>query len=81
MLDKRLGTRHRAAVGISEASDALAIVVSERTGAISLAENGYLTRALTKEMVEDKLFNLYNLDTQKGELFPWKLWGKKVPRE
>ncbi|NBV41973.1 TIGR00159 family protein, partial [bacterium] len=57
--DRRLGTRHRAALGLSEESDALIIVVSEETGIISLAENGNLTRYLTKESLETRLFNLY----------------------
>ncbi|MDI6731599.1 MAG: diadenylate cyclase CdaA [Candidatus Margulisbacteria bacterium] len=59
LLDKRLGTRHRAAVGISEISDALVIIVSEKTGTISLAENGQLARYLTREQLEEKLLSLW----------------------
>jgi diadenylate cyclase len=59
LLDKRLGTRHRAAIGLTEQTDAFVIVVSERAGAISIAENGFLTRGVTKEMLEEKLFSLY----------------------
>ena len=76
LLDKRLGTRHRAAVGISETTDALAIVVSEKTGIISMAENGYLTRYLTKDLLEEKLFSLYKVEKNKVELLPWKIWKK-----
>lgn len=76
MLDKRLGTRHRAAVGISEISDAVTVVVSEKTGIISFAENGYLTRYLTKEMLEEKLLSLYKAEKSKPDLFPWKIWKK-----
>lgn len=57
--DRRLGTRHRAALGLSELTDALIFVVSEETGIISLAENGKLTRYLSKEAIETRLFNLY----------------------
>jgi diadenylate cyclase len=76
LLDKRLGTRHRAAVGISELSDALVIVVSEKNGIISFAENGYLTRYLTKELLEEKLFSLYKVEKPANGGFSWKLWKK-----
>lgn len=67
--DRRLGTRHRAALGLSEVSDALVIIVSEETGIISLAENGYLTRYLTKEALETRLFNLYKEDPKTARRF------------
>jgi len=61
LIDKRLGTRHRAAIGLSEQTDAFVIVVSERSGTISVAENGYLTRGVTKQMLEEKLLSLYKI--------------------
>jgi len=76
LLDKRLGTRHRAAVGISEISDALVIVVSEKTGIISLAENGLLTQNQTRDQLEEKLFSLYKVERTRFNVFPWKLWKK-----
>jgi diadenylate cyclase len=52
---ERLGTRHRAAIGLSLASDALIIVVSEETGAISVVENGKITRGLDSEGLRQRL--------------------------
>ena len=47
--DRQMGLRHRAALGISEASDAIAVVVSEETGSISIAHNGRMIRRLDSE--------------------------------
>ena len=54
-LSKELGTRHRAAVGISEVSDSMTIVVSEETGAVSLAVEGTLYRNIDANFLKSKL--------------------------
>jgi diadenylate cyclase len=51
-LDRNLGTRHRAGIGISELTDAVVVVVSEETGAISLAVGGMLKRRLSPDMLQ-----------------------------
>lgn len=59
-IDKNFGSRHRAAVGISEASDAVVIVVSEESGAISLAIDGSLEYALPSDQVRNILGDLFD---------------------
>ena len=54
-LDKNLGTRHRAGLGISEVTDAVTVIVSEETGKISVAYKGELTRNLDSEGLKEML--------------------------
>lgn len=74
-LDKDLGTRHRAGVGVSEVTDSLTIIVSEETGQISVAYKGTLERNLDSIMLRERLVKLQNkttADDRKGIFMPWK---------
>lgn len=70
-LSKELGTRHRAAVGMSEVSDALVITVSEETGAVSVAQGGVLYRNLKRDELREKLQSIQDrkIETNKFTAF------------
>ena len=77
-LNKNLGTRHRAGVGISEVSDSFTIIVSEETGNVSVAKQGKLDVALTKDELKERLKKEQNAtpENAKRKKIIWKGWGK-----
>lgn len=78
-LSKELGTRHRAALGISERSDGLAIIVSEETGAISIAENGSISRYLDSKTLRQILIDMYKPKLSNPTFFT--RWRQKDEQE
>jgi len=75
-ISKELGTRHRAAIGVSEVTDCVTIVVSEETGAISITKNGEIYRNLTEERLTELLeLNWLNQTKSVGGL-RWNWRGK-----
>ncbi len=78
-LSRELGTRHRAALGISETTDAVTIIVSEETGTISMTQEGRMTRHLNAESLNAALNGLYaEEDTVLRKLMNHLPWRRKA---
>lgn len=75
-ISRELGTRHRAALGVTETTDAVALIVSEETGIISMARNGRLTRHLDRAALEEVLTSLYH----QKEVGLWSTLMEKTKR-
>jgi len=80
LISKDLGSRHRAAIGMSEVSDAVVIIVSEETGTISVAENGVIQRGFNFEKLHDYLINAF-MPLQNKDKPDKKRSGKKPKKE
>jgi conserved hypothetical protein TIGR00159 len=74
-LSTELGTRHRAAIGVTEISDAVSVIVSEETGTISLAQNGRISRHLDIKTLKEVLLSMFKVKESKGP--NWFKWGNK----
>jgi len=73
-ISKELGTRHRAALGISERSDSISIVVSEETGGISIAESGAISRYVDIKTLRQILLDMYKPEENKQTFMSrWRL--------
>ncbi|MFL6555534.1 MAG: diadenylate cyclase CdaA [Bacillus sp. (in: firmicutes)] len=77
-ISKELGTRHRAALGISEVTDSVTVIVSEETGHISLTKNGELHRAINTEQLKELLTSelFIHLKTKQASSARWNWRGK-----
>ena len=76
--ERRMGLRHRAALGISEVSDAVAVVVSEETGILSVAHNGRMIRRLDPQRLQNVLL-AFTRDAPRSAVWPLPLFRRKSP--
>ncbi len=79
MQDRSTGLRHRAAIGLTERTDAIAVVVSEETGGISICENGVLQRNLTEKQFREKIAKIFFAGNPSHETEPVEKLDRKDP--
>ena len=79
-ISKELGTRHRAAIGISEVSDSLTIIVSEETGHVSLALNGEIRTAISASDLREQLHKIQKMSKQQQKT-RFQRWKGRVRHE
>jgi len=79
MQDRSTGLRHRAAIGLTERTDAVAVVVSEETGGISICQNGSLQRNLTEKQFREKIADIFFSDKPPHEIEPDPQLDRKDP--
>ena len=79
MQDRSTGLRHRAAIGLTERTDAIAVAVSEETGGISICENGVLQRNLTEKQFREKLAEIFLAGKPTHETEPGSQLDRKGP--
>lgn len=75
-LSKELGTRHHAGIGITEVSDSVAVIVSEETGTISVAQDGRLSRYLDPKTLKELLRSIF-IKEKDSKTSSWTRWVKK----
>ena len=76
--ERQMGLRHRAALGTSEATDAIAVVVSEESGSISIAHNGRMIRRLDSERLENILLAFYRPNEREKQQGLFKLIYNRI---
>ncbi len=81
LTDRKLGTRHRAGLGISEVSDALCVIVSEETGRISVTNRGRMIRRLDADRLRTILSAFYTGARTQAEAWPWTPVVSRVRKE